>query len=80
MYLDAMQQVYSKTAKILVDVEGGSNMLYLPLDKLVQQTALEGDPGKNLSASDINNIANRVIENINLRAQPSSAPRREPRK
>lgn len=80
MYLDAMQEVYSKAAKILVDVEGGSNMLYLPLDKLVQQSSVDGEPGKGLSAADINNIANRVIENINMRAQPGGAPRRESRK
>ena len=80
MYLDAMQEVYSKAAKVLVDVEGGSNMLYLPLDKLVQQSSVDGEPGKGLSAADINNIANRVIENINMRAQPGGAPRRESRK
>ena len=34
LYLDAVQEVFSKTSKVLVDVEGGNNMMYLPLDKL----------------------------------------------
>jgi len=37
MYLDAMQQVYSNVSKVLVDSRNGSNLLYLPLDKLMQQ-------------------------------------------
>jgi membrane protease subunit HflK len=36
MYTDAMQQIYSSTTKVLVDSKQGSNLLYLPLDKLVQ--------------------------------------------
>jgi membrane protease subunit HflK len=38
MYLDTMQQVFANTSKVLVDVRSGSPLLYLPLDKLVQQT------------------------------------------
>jgi membrane protease subunit HflK len=36
MYTDAMQQIYSSTTKVLVDSKQGSNLLYLPLDKLMQ--------------------------------------------
>lgn len=39
MYLEAMQQVFQNTTKVLVDQKGGNNLLYLPLDKLVQMTA-----------------------------------------
>ena len=38
MYIDAMQQIYSSTSKVLVDSKQNSNLLYLPLDKLMQQT------------------------------------------
>lgn len=38
MYLDAMQQVFQNTTKVLVDQKAGSNLLYLPLDKLMQMT------------------------------------------
>ncbi|MDR6535208.1 FtsH protease activity modulator HflK [Variovorax soli] len=36
MYTDAMQQIYTNTTKVLVDSKQGSNLLYLPLDKLIQ--------------------------------------------
>jgi len=39
MYIDTMQQIYSNVSKVLVDSRSNSNLLYLPLDKLLQQTA-----------------------------------------
>ncbi len=39
LYLDAMQQIMTNTTKVLVDQKGGGNLLYLPLDKLMQMTA-----------------------------------------
>ncbi len=42
MYLDAMQQILSSTTKVMVDQKaGGSNLLYLPLDKLMEKNAAE---------------------------------------
>jgi membrane protease subunit HflK len=38
MYIDTMQQIYSNVSKVLVDTRNNSNLLYLPLDKLLQQT------------------------------------------
>ncbi|HQZ60386.1 MAG TPA: FtsH protease activity modulator HflK, partial [Acinetobacter sp.] len=38
LYMDMMQQVLSNTSKIVVDQKNGNNLLYLPLDKLVQTT------------------------------------------
>jgi len=38
MYTDAMQQIYTNTTKVLVDSKQGSNLLYLPLDKLMQMS------------------------------------------
>ena len=39
LYIDAMQQVYSNVSKVMVDTRNNSNLLYMPLDKLLQQTA-----------------------------------------
>jgi modulator of FtsH protease HflK len=36
MYLETMQQVYANTSKVMVDAKGQGNLLYLPLDKLMQ--------------------------------------------
>jgi membrane protease subunit HflK len=42
MYLDAMQQIYGSVTKVLVDSSKGSNLLYLPLDKILQQVSPGG--------------------------------------
>lgn len=36
MYLETMQQIYANTTKVMVDAKGQGNLLYLPLDKLMQ--------------------------------------------
>jgi membrane protease subunit HflK len=37
LYLDALQGLYSNSTKVLMDVEGGNNLMYLPLDKILEQ-------------------------------------------
>jgi membrane protease subunit HflK len=37
IYLETLQQVLSSTSKVVLDYKGGGNLLYLPLDKLLQQ-------------------------------------------
>jgi membrane protease subunit HflK len=39
MYLETLQQVYSNTSKVMIDAKGQGNLLYLPLDKLMQGAA-----------------------------------------
>ncbi len=39
LYLETMQQVYANTSKVMVDAKGQGNLLYLPLDKLMQAGA-----------------------------------------
>ncbi len=36
LYLESMQQIYSNVTKVLVETRQGSNLLYLPLDKIMQ--------------------------------------------
>ena len=45
LYLDMMQSVVGGSSKVLVDQKGGNNLLYLPLDKLMQQSAVAVMPG-----------------------------------
>jgi len=35
MYFETMQKILQKTSKIVVDVNAGNNLIYLPLDKLI---------------------------------------------
>jgi len=39
MYLETLQQIYANTSKVMLDAKGPGNLLYLPLDKLMQATA-----------------------------------------
>lgn len=41
MYLDTMQQIYGNVTKLLVESRQGPNLLYLPLDKIIQATSAE---------------------------------------
>lgn len=47
LYIDALENVFKNASKVMVDVEGGNNMMYLPLDKLTQQS------GSNASNVDV---------------------------
>jgi membrane protease subunit HflK len=38
MFIDAMQQVYTNVSKVLIESRAGSNLLYLPLDKIIQMS------------------------------------------
>lgn len=42
LYVDTMQEVYANVSKVLVESREGSNLLYLPLDKLIQSTGNAG--------------------------------------
>ena len=39
LYLETMQEIFSRASKVMVDTKNGNNMLYLPIDKIMQQTA-----------------------------------------
>ena len=38
LYIDAMENVFKNSSKVMVDVKGGNNMMYLPLDKIGQSS------------------------------------------
>jgi len=65
LYLDALQVVYSNTNKVMVDVESGNNMMYLPLDKLAPAAAAGGAiRGMNVDSSNIRELTNAVTEQL----------------
>ena len=53
----------SNASKVLVDVEGGNNMMYLPLDKLASQAPVT-TRGAQVQADSAAQIANEVIEQL----------------
>jgi membrane protease subunit HflK len=45
LYTETMQQVYSNVTKVMVDSRQGSNLLYLPLDKIMQGVSQQSSAG-----------------------------------
>jgi membrane protease subunit HflK len=41
LYLDMMESVLNNSSKVMVDVSGSNNLLYLPLDKLMSRSTTE---------------------------------------
>ena len=42
LYLDTIEEVLGASSKVMLDVEGGNNLLYLPLDKMMQGSSSSG--------------------------------------
>ena len=76
LYIDAIEQVMIDSTKILLDTEGGNNMLYLPLDKLVQQGNSGALKGGETNNQLINRVANEVIEKLQRNSEQSQGERR----
>ena len=51
LYIDAIEQVYGSTNKVLLDSRGSGNLLYLPIDKLIQGSS-GGAPRENMRPND----------------------------
>ncbi|BES70676.1 FtsH protease activity modulator HflK [Marinobacter nanhaiticus D15-8W] len=75
MYLDTMQNVFSSTSKVLVNTESSNNMMYLPLDRLMQQrdTTTTGTNATDTSGSgtDVQALTDQVMDEIRLRSNSS---------
>ena len=70
LYLESIQGVMSNSTKVMVDVEGGNNILYLPLDKIAQSTrGIEelSIPANTANNTSIRDLTNQVIEEIRRR-------------
>ena len=64
LYLDTMQEVYSNTSKVLVSgKDGQSNLLYLPLDKMIDSRRSGSTPVTSVTPS-ANDAANRAAADL----------------
>ncbi len=76
LYLETMQEVYSNTSKVLVTgKDGQNNLLYLPLDKMVDGSRNANAP-VSIPATSVNDAANRASD---LQQQQSQLRTRESR-
>jgi membrane protease subunit HflK len=68
LYIDTMQQVYSNVSKVMVDSRNGSNLLHLPLDRLMQAAgsvtatapvAAQAVPAEGSAPAPVNDVRSR---------------------
>lgn len=79
LYLDAVESIMSESTKVLIDVQGGNNMMYLPLDKIVQpgtSRSVTTDSTGRFTRDSIDDVADEVINRLNQR---QTTTRREER-
>lgn len=69
MYIDTMQSVLSNSSKVLIDVEGGNNMMYLPLDQILQNSRRNSG---NVTVTELDSVGNRnsAMETQSIRPVP----------
>ncbi|UAA38968.1 FtsH protease activity modulator HflK [Paraneptunicella aestuarii] len=73
IYLETLEQVYSNTSKIMVDSKGSGNMMYLPLDKIMENSGSTGTPAK--SRSTIEGLRNSPTSGTNTPTTSSDGVR-----
>jgi modulator of FtsH protease HflK len=66
LYVEAVQNLLSKNSKVMVDVPGGNNLLYLPLDKLAAPSTSSGAGVRQVTidSSNIRELTNAVTEQL----------------
>jgi membrane protease subunit HflK len=73
LYLDMMESVLTNSSKVMVDVEGGNNLLYLPLDKLMDRQSTGKTQVEQDAADIMEGIQQRAAtKNNNQRARIES--------
>lgn len=72
LYLDMMESVLSNSSKVMVDVEGGNNLLYLPLDKLMNRQSMGITKEKQDAADILKDIQQRGASQNDQRARIES--------
>ncbi len=75
LYLEAMESVLSSTGKVMVDVKGSSNLLYLPLDRMSGASAMPADKALERLLPP---AASQTQEGQSAAAQPGDTRERSP--
>ena len=60
LYIESMEDVMTASSKIMIDVEGGNNMLFLPLDKILEQNSSIGGGNSPRTTQEWRDLANEL--------------------
>ena len=64
LYLESVESVLGNTTKVMIDLEGGNNLLYLPLDKILEQKkSSDSDNSTNNSGQSQNGLIDKIRMN-----------------
>ena len=66
IYIDTLESVMSQSSKVMIDVEGGNNMMYLPLDRMIQRST-DQEADSQTSATPSNSSRSSINANPRLR-------------
>jgi membrane protease subunit HflK len=84
LYIDAVQEVMQRSSKVMVDVGSGSNIMYLPLDRIATQAAPSianqnrgssssvQQSGAGMTPGDIRSLTDQVIQELRSRQTDDS--------
>ena len=68
IYLETMESVFSNTTKVMIDTEGSGNMMYLPLDKIMERQGVAPSTGARGALENLRNqgadLQNQLPQNI----------------
>ncbi|MBX2849382.1 MAG: FtsH protease activity modulator HflK [Acidiferrobacterales bacterium] len=67
LYLETMEQVLGNSNKVMIDQEGGNNMMYLPLDQIMQNRQRTNNAG---SSGSVNSSSNSTVNSANSIREP----------
>lgn len=88
LYIDSVQEVMQQSSKVMVDVDSGSNIMYLPLDRIASQAApaisnqnrgiltqpsVGGTTGGGMTPGDLRSLTDQVLEELRARQTTDSA-------
>lgn len=72
LYLDTVEQVFTNSNKVMIDVEGGNNLMYLPLDQLTRGAT--GTSASGNSSLDTRQIVEETLNQLRSLSTSTSGP------
>ncbi|MBT3697215.1 MAG: FtsH protease activity modulator HflK [Gammaproteobacteria bacterium] len=63
LYIESVESVLGSSTKVMIDIDGGNNLLYLPLDKILEPRMQNSSTGINSENSSKNSSLSNKIQN-----------------
>ena len=64
LYIEAVETVLSRSSKVMIDIEGGNNLMYLPLDQLINNNQARNNNERQQTENEVT-IMDRINANKN---------------